>query len=1095
MTVVLDKVQTEVAWRSPDVGDKLVSIPGSALANKGYDLYISSTIPNGDTFIVTPTSGTIDGQPNFTFTLPLDENCTLSLRSDADNADWIIRCLCCAVSVPIVLHDAVFFDGFAGSYYTNALSGVAAGPLLSFSFWISAAQSTQSNTSIITLDSSGNFSGGVVWRFGDGDMQILLQENGTSAGVVNAHLVVPVDGNFHNVLGAIDAGVVPAVGWFYVDETIQEDFIVFDGRPNMQAGSAGFAVEDFPTAPGLTTHVGARSRGCLGDLWWAPGQFIDFSQSSNRANFHDVDTLAPVAASSLGASGETPTGTAPAVFLTGGKSTFGNNLGTGGALISTSVVENCLDGLHTTLPVPSTNKGGVRFNGTNLQFVYFVGENYTSVTLGSNSPTGLLSVWLRVSSLPVSTSLFAALNGNTRVIDISLNSTGRVQAIFTAFDTTTTATFSQTTGGLPADGAYHHLIFAWNTQAGTAQVAIDRGLETVTHSGSTGFDVGISLYVGHGSAFGTTWSALSQASSIVSTVGTSLTGDAAELWVSLYDTLDLSVTANIDKFNADGHPAGVGVDGSAPTGTAPFAYHSQQPQTYEAVTFYLDRAIPLGLDSTGYGVTAFSNATTVVATVAPAPYPSPTSDSPITGVSLNNTVFTGSVVAGDTLVGQLQVVPAFPATWTVGGPDAASFQVVTDSPLQSGPTLQTNGVVAGQESFSITVTATPTSGTSFSTDLTITVTPAPPLSGTVHDIAAPSSSAAIQAVIDGAAEGDTIRFGLGTFTITTQIRPKTNQLYISAAGGRATLQGPTGATTGGALFATGGAYGGSVANGVTFSGLAFQRVVLGADVGNGWTFTNCTFVEDNIDNPTIGAGAAVYAISTTNWLFEWCTFTNCLSALHLYYPDALTVRHCAFIDCFQPISLSPSASTSQGRNITVQYNYLTGMGRMGIEFHADSGVGYLLNTLVADNFLESWGSIAASGGDSIGLSIVPGAGSGLQILRNYIRPGVNLNTSPNGAGDIGHGYGIEFNSANPVTVSNNYINGLGVDPDFLFDAAIYGPYTNVAHVLANNNNYKNNDAYGTGGGTQIGVLGNAIVTGTTHTDLGRPSPPAAGASS
>lgn len=100
MTVALTKVETQVVWRSADAGDKTVSIPGSVPGNKGYDLDIASTIPDGSTYIVTPTSGTIDGEPSFSFTLPPDENCNLSLRSDADNADWIIRCLCCTPVQP-----------------------------------------------------------------------------------------------------------------------------------------------------------------------------------------------------------------------------------------------------------------------------------------------------------------------------------------------------------------------------------------------------------------------------------------------------------------------------------------------------------------------------------------------------------------------------------------------------------------------------------------------------------------------------------------------------------------------------------------------------------------------------------------------------------------------------------------------------------------------------------------------------------------------------------------------------------------------------------------------------------------------------------
>ncbi len=212
------------------------------------------------------------------------------------------------------------------------------------------------------------------------------------------------------------------------------------------------------------------------------------------------------------------------------------------------------------------------------------------------------------------------MNGFKRIINIYYDSNGRLNAIFTAFNGVTTATFTQTTGGIPADGMYHHLMFGWNTQTGVAQAIIDRNVETVTHGGSAGFDVGISMTVGHGSALNTAWASLSSQSTVLA-VGQSLTGDAAELWVSLYETLDLSVSANVDKFEVGGHPANLGDDGSMPTGTAPFAYHSQQPQTYEAITFNFDRAIPPGVATTEHGVTGGFNNTTGFPTIAPAPYP------------------------------------------------------------------------------------------------------------------------------------------------------------------------------------------------------------------------------------------------------------------------------------------------------------------------------------------------------------------------------------------------------------------------------------------------------------------------------------------
>ncbi len=61
-------------------------------------------------------------------------------------------------------------------------------------------------------------------------------------------------------------------------------------------------------------------------MWLAPGQDIDLSVSANRRNFIDGDGKWVY----LGANGEIPTGTAPAMFFSGGGTPFRTNRGTGG---------------------------------------------------------------------------------------------------------------------------------------------------------------------------------------------------------------------------------------------------------------------------------------------------------------------------------------------------------------------------------------------------------------------------------------------------------------------------------------------------------------------------------------------------------------------------------------------------------------------------------------------------------------------------------------------------------------------------------------------------------------------------------------------
>lgn len=77
--------------------------------------------------------------------------------------------------------------------------------------------------------------------------------------------------------------------------------------------------------------VGGTSKldGCLAEFYFAPGQFLDFSNSANRAKF--ISGGKPV---DLGADGSTPTGTAPIVYQRmadgAAATTFATNLGSGG---------------------------------------------------------------------------------------------------------------------------------------------------------------------------------------------------------------------------------------------------------------------------------------------------------------------------------------------------------------------------------------------------------------------------------------------------------------------------------------------------------------------------------------------------------------------------------------------------------------------------------------------------------------------------------------------------------------------------------------------------------------------------------------------
>jgi hypothetical protein len=105
-----------------------------------------------------------------------------------------------------------------------------------------------------------------------------------------------------------------------------------------------FTAGDWSVA--LSPDLSAEADIELGPMWYAPGRYIDFSVAANRRKFFSA-TGKPVDA---GGDGSIPTGLPPLVYLRcmdgAAASTFGNNLGTGGAMtISGSPL-----GIATTSP-------------------------------------------------------------------------------------------------------------------------------------------------------------------------------------------------------------------------------------------------------------------------------------------------------------------------------------------------------------------------------------------------------------------------------------------------------------------------------------------------------------------------------------------------------------------------------------------------------------------------------------------------------------------------------------------------------------------------------------------------------------------------
>ncbi len=145
----------------------------------------------------------------------------------------------------------------------------------------------------------------------------------------------------------VDAGTLSEGVWLPIMASAKTNFDAGDKVLQVYIGDTPytFAGQDI-TSAFLMTFNGlpfflisdsfATVKCDLSDTWIAPGQFIDFSVEANRRKFIDADGK-PVY---LGANGELPTGTSPAVFFSGDSSTFATNKGTGGTFTLTGSLTN-----------------------------------------------------------------------------------------------------------------------------------------------------------------------------------------------------------------------------------------------------------------------------------------------------------------------------------------------------------------------------------------------------------------------------------------------------------------------------------------------------------------------------------------------------------------------------------------------------------------------------------------------------------------------------------------------------------------------------------------------------------------------------------
>lgn len=205
------------------------------------------------------------------------------------------------------------------------------------------------NLTGIANSKSGIFSAWVRFDAGTG-LQAILSDGVSLEMNINVLRFASEDGSLIRVYcfdgsGTDAVAIVSATGytasatWRHIlaswDCAASAKHLYIDDFNDQDAGASNINNVTIPYASATDWRIGSdplddRLDGCLADVYFAPGQFLDFSVEANRRKFIRADGKP----ADLGANGSRPTGVAPLVFHRLDKGDFALNFavnrGTGG---------------------------------------------------------------------------------------------------------------------------------------------------------------------------------------------------------------------------------------------------------------------------------------------------------------------------------------------------------------------------------------------------------------------------------------------------------------------------------------------------------------------------------------------------------------------------------------------------------------------------------------------------------------------------------------------------------------------------------------------------------------------------------------------
>lgn len=209
------------------------------------------------------------------------------------------------VQVPVPAIKAAMFGGTTYLQRLANLTGIANAKSGIVSAWVHINGGDGQEQDFLIGSDPPTFSGVGMSFYRESTNQIIVQDNtgvATSFGLFSGNLHLEGEGWLH-ILAAWD-GATGAKHLYINDLNELDPASVANNVNTNYASCTQWAVAAFA---GSTSFLD----GCLAELFFAPGQFLDLSITANRRKFID----AAGAAVNLGTTGSTPTGTAPRVFL------------------------------------------------------------------------------------------------------------------------------------------------------------------------------------------------------------------------------------------------------------------------------------------------------------------------------------------------------------------------------------------------------------------------------------------------------------------------------------------------------------------------------------------------------------------------------------------------------------------------------------------------------------------------------------------------------------------------------------------------------------------------------------------------------------